>query len=162
MSAPSPSDPHLLLPEWLRDGDAPVAAAIAAEPTAPAPTAPVAVETRNELATVIAPVTTAPTTPFSDRLSLDTRLDPAQLVSAADLPKWLGGLERVEVAQGSTAPAPLAPPPAALIIEEPEPYEGVDAPQPGIIDVEIDAWIVIVAAIGLLVLLFAAFRLYLS
>ncbi len=157
MSAPRPSDPRLLLPEWLRDGDTPVGPTIVAEPAAPA-----IIETTSDPATVIESVPTTPATPFSDRLSLDTRLDPAQLVSASDLPKWLGGLERVGIAQESAAPAALTAPPAAPTLEEPEPYEGVDAPQPGITNVEIDAWIVIAAAIGLLVLLFAAFRLYLS
>lgn len=162
MSAPSPSDPRLLLPEWLRDADTPVAAAIVAKPAAPAPSPPAAIESRSVPAAVIESAPATPAPPFSERLALDTRLDPAQLVSAADLPKWLGGVERVEVAHGNAAPVALVAPSAALIIEEPEPYEGVDAPQTGIIDVEIDAWIVIAVAVGLLVLLFAAFRLYLS
>lgn len=166
MSSPNPSDPRLLLPEWLRDGDVPAAARTAVDATPD----PAVEHTEGSVAVdlveiVSDPVFSPPVTPFSDRLSLDTRLDPGQLVSAADLPKWLGGLEpvgRSPVVQSLSASTatPRAQTPAT--IEEPEPYEGVDAPADGVIDVDVNGWIIIGAAAGLLVLLIAAFKLYLS
>lgn len=157
MSSSNPSDPRLLLPEWLRDGEAPLPAPI--EPTATKnPVAVVEVVTVPE---VVAAPAIAPATPYSDRLSLDTRLDPAALVSADDLPTWLGGLER-HTAIAAAAPAAVVSAPVAPRIEDPEPYEGVDAPDEGVVDVEINGWYVIAGAVGLLILLAAALRLYLS
>ena len=160
MSASNTPDPRLLLPEWLRDGEAPVALNVPTpEPaTVPEPGSDAAIET-----TVVAPaVAQIPATPYSDRLSLDTRLDPGQLVAPSDLPRWLGGLESIAPAKevhGVGSPTASLPVPA---IEEPEPYEGVDAPQEGVVDVEVNGWILVAAALGLLVLLVAAIRLYLS
>jgi hypothetical protein len=161
MSSTNPSDPRLLLPEWLRDGDLPVSATIEQKP-AQAVAASAVVE-RAEAVVLDAPQTaTAPAAPFSDRLSLDTRLDPGQLVSASDLPAWLGGLDRAEpgmqIQQLQTATASANP----AAIEEPEPYEGIDAPEDGVIDVQINGWTMIAAALGLLILLAAALRLYLT
>jgi hypothetical protein len=42
------------------------------------------------------------------------------------------------------------------------PYDGVDAPQDGVIDVEVNGWIIVAGAVGLLILLAAALKLYLS
>lgn len=168
MSSTNPSDPQLLLPEWLRDGSELPA-------SRPVPTPPAAVATV-EPAIAPPPVASsdavvavaASATPYSDRLSLDTRLDPGQLVSAADLPKWLGGLQGVAPAGKTPAAVENAPFAAmaanapVLVIEEPEPYIGADAPQDGVVDVEINGWLLIAAALGLLVLLAAALKLYLS
>ena len=92
-----------------------------------------------EEATVLVPVT-----PYSDRLSLDTRLDPGTLVSADDLPTWLGGLERTvtSIAEGPALASVAAAAPVA-VIEEPEPYAGVDAPQEAVIDVQVNGWYMI-------------------
>ena len=85
MSTSNPSDPRLLLPEWLRDGDLPASLEV---PETQAP-----VESIAPVQALPVDVTAVgPSVPFSDRLSLDTRLDPGLLVSAAHLPKWLGGL----------------------------------------------------------------------
>ena len=163
MSSSNPSDPRLLLPDWLRDGDALLAAPAESSSLEP----PVAVAEHVEVAETV-PLSqfapdVAPTLPYSERLSLDTRLDPGALVSPEDLPAWLGGLERA-TAPLVEAQAPVRVPPAlpAVAIEEPEPYEGVDAPEPGVIDVEVNGWYMIVGAIGLFILLAAALRLYLS
>ncbi|MEZ4665839.1 MAG: hypothetical protein R2835_04240 [Thermomicrobiales bacterium] len=166
MSSSNSSDPKLLLPEWLRDGDTPLpqaqapAAVIDSEPPAEAP---VIVE---QMAPTVAVAVAAPETPFSDRLALDTSLDPGQLVGPEDLPTWLGGLERTNVAVEQvsvpTAMSSTAASTVPLAIEEPEPYDGVDAPQPDVIDVEVNGWYVIAAGLGLIVLLAAALRLYLS
>jgi hypothetical protein len=164
MSSTNPSDPRLLLPDWLRDGDTPLPSPVESKP-AQQPVAVAEVVGAVETAPIIvdAPVVVA-MSPFSERLSLDTRLDPGALVSAEDLPSWLGGLER------STAPvvatkAPVrvrAVPVVAATVEEPEPYEGVDSPEEGVIDVQVNGWYMIAGAIGLLILLAAALRLYLS
>lgn len=162
MSSSNPSDPRLLLPEWLRDGDAPVAL----KHTAPEP----APETRAQPIETAAPATvTIPqtvtqnlATPYSDRLSLDTRLDPDRLISAEDLPRWLGGIEKAAAATAALQVARTDPPPVASVPDEPEPYDGVDAPQDGVVDIEVNGWILVAAAIGLLVLLLGAIRLYLS
>lgn len=167
MSSTNPSDPRLLLPEWLRDGDMPAPAA--AVETVTTETVETIEPGRNvvriESVTEIAPATIS-IEPFSDRLSLDTRLDPGQLVSAADLPKWLGGLERLTPAVTPQAVAAtsgtVAPAGGLIAIEEPEPYEGVDSQETGVIDVQVNGWILVAAAIGLLILLLAALRLYLS
>lgn len=171
MSSPNPPDPRLLLPEWLRDGDAlPEAIASAPVPSpAPAPVSTALVEHPTPETRETAPSAAAPLLPFSDRLSLDTRLDPGQLVSAADLPAWLGGLERVaqpisrqpvagkptSVAVPLTASAATIAPDQVVEIED-------DAPDDGVVDVEVSGWILVAAAIGLLILLGAALRLYLS
>jgi hypothetical protein len=151
----------LLLPEWLRDGEAPASAKI--EQTATEPVGTTTVEVVTEVATIETPQAAAvPATPFSDRLSLDTRLDPGQLVSASDLPAWLGGLERVApaltVQQLPAAPASVA----TTTVEVPEPYEEVDAPEDGVVEIEVNGWIMVAAALGLLILLAAALRLYLT
>lgn len=160
MSSSNPSDPRLLLPEWLRDGDVPAVAVI--EPQPLATVAEPSVAAAAEVAAVeIAQPRLSPLTPFSDRLSLDTRLDPAQLVEASDLPAWLGGPERQ---------SPLAPVqkiqaealPSAQDIDEPLVYDEVDAPEEGVIDVQVNGWYLVAGAIGLLILLAAAFRLYLA
>lgn len=167
MSSSNSTDPRLLLPDWLRDGDAPLPVQ-----TVP-PTALALPEADIVEAEVVAPVATqavaaakvaiAPAIPFSDRLTLDTRLDPALLVSSEDLPGWLGGLERTagkapQVLQFATA----TPVTHVAPIAEPEPYAGVDAPEDGVIDVQINGWYLIAGAVGLLVLLGAALRLYLD
>ncbi len=99
--------------------------------------------------------------PFSERLTIDTRLDPAVLVSPEDLPVWLGGLGHLGFPLLRRAPHSifrrLKLPPR---IEAPEPYVGVDAPEDGVIDVQVNGWYLIAAAIGLLILLAAALRLY--
>ena len=163
MSAPNPSDPRLLLPDWLRDGDTPLPVPIERKPTDP-PVAVAEIEDVAEAPPVVEEaVALVPVTPYSDRLSLDTRLDPGALVSAEDLPTWLGGLERTAAAIADVpAHASVAAASPAVAIEEPEPYAGVDAPQEAVIDVQVNGWYMIAGAIGLLILLAAAFRLYLS
>lgn len=163
MSAPNPSDPQLLLPEWLRDGEAPLPAPIEQKP-AVQPMARVAAVDVAEVAPVARDAAASmPALPYSDRLSLDTRLDPKLLVTAEDLPGWLGGLERVIPSAAATnIAAPVAPGAQRVTIEEPEPYQGVDAPEDGVIDVEVNGWYLIAAALGLLVLIAAAARLYVS
>ncbi len=165
MSSSNQSDPRLLLPDWLRDGDAPLPAAVQPEPLAAIANGIDSTETVEvvDVAPVFAePV--VPVTPYSDRLSLDTRLDPDQLVSPEDLPMWLGGLERtVEVPVGAVASTTSAMPISnAVAIEEPAPYDGVDAPENDVIDVQVNGWYAIVGALGLLILLAAALKLYLS
>lgn len=152
MSASNQSDPRLLLPEWLRDGDLPAAAE---PPNQPAPVEPTA---------RLVPAT-APSAPFSDRLSLDTRLDPGLLVSATDLPKWLGGLERAGPAIAQRSARPEAEPKASIAarsIEGEEPVEDIEPSQDGVIDVQVTNWMMIAGAVGLLILLLAALELYLS
>ncbi len=167
MSSPNPSDPRMLLPDWLRDGDAPLPEVVHTEPEAAVSAAvPVVREDVVEIIAV-APVIAeqvVPATPYSDRLSLDTRLDPGQLVSPEDLPTWLGGLERTLEVPGPAAIRETSPLPVTNVvaIEEPEPYDGVDAPEDGVIDVQVNGWYAIVAALGLLILLAAALKLYLS
>lgn len=166
MSSSDPSDPRMLLPEWLRDGDAlsvPATSASVSDEAVPSET-PQIIESPIEPAASVLTAPVAPPAPYSDRLSLDTRLDPGELVSAADLPKWLGGLEQVIVIDKfqSLQPPTAATAPVALAIEEAAPYEGVDAPQAGVVDIETNGWILIAAALGLLVLLLAALKLYLS
>ena len=158
MSTSNPSDPRLLLPEWLRDGDLPASletpeAQAPVESIAPAQALPVDVPA------------IAPSVPFSDRLSLDTRLDPGLLVSAADLPKWLGGLESIPpaVAQQPIRSETMANPPSSpKSIEEPESYEDVAPSQDRVIDVQVTGWMMVAGAVGLLILLAAALKLYLS
>jgi len=158
MSTSNPSDPRLLLPEWLRDGDLPTSleapeTQAPVESIAPVPALPADVPA------------VVPSVPFSDRLSLDTRLDPGLLVSAADLPKWLGGLESVPPAVGQqpirseTIANPLSP---MKSIEEPESYEDAALSQDRVIDVQVTGWMMVAGALGLLVLLAAALKLYLS
>ncbi len=165
MSSSNQSDPRLLLPDWLRDGDAPLPEAVQREPVE----ATVVGTGVQEIVEVVdvAPVIEKPilaSTPYSDRLSLDTRLDPDQLVSPEDLPTWLGGLERSpEVPAGAVAAETKVKPIANIVaIEEPAPYDGVDAPEKDVIDVQVNGWYAIVGAIGLLILLAAALKLYLS
>lgn len=163
MSSSNSSDPRMLLPDWLRDGDTPLAPS--SEPIAVAQPVAVAeiVEVIEAAPVVAESAPAAPVLPYSDRLSLDTRLDPGVLVSVEDLPSWLGGLERASIApilDSSVVAAPVVAPVA--VIEEPEPYEGVDAPEEGVIDVSINGWYMVAGAIGLLILLAAALRLYLS
>lgn len=158
MSSSNPSDPRLLLPEWLRDGDLP------ATIKAPEAKAPAASPAQVEAPSVnVQPV--APAAPYSDRLSLDTRLDPAQLVSAADLPKWLGGLERLE-STGSQQTTRLTSIPmieaSTASAIEPEIDEDIEPSQDRVVDVQITGWMLVAGAVGLLVLLAAALRLYLS
>ena len=165
MSSSNQSDPRLLLPDWLRDGDAPLPMAVQPKPvaaTADVTEAQEIVKVVETAPAIMEPVT--PVTPYSDRLSLDTRLDPDQLVSSEDLPTWLGGLERtVEVPAGAVATASSANPVAqAVEIEKPAPYDGVDAPENDVIDVQVNGWYAIVGALGLLILLAAALKLYLS
>jgi hypothetical protein len=162
MSSPSQSDPRLLLPEWLRDGDAPLPAAAA--PSSPAATTAIVEEVAVIAALPVQPAAPLPSTPFSERLSLDSRLDPASLVSAADLPSWLGGIERAKpittsTVSSSSAASRIARSEAAF--EEPVPYEGVDAPDSGVIDIQVNGWYAIAAGIVLVVLLAAALRLFL-
>jgi hypothetical protein len=163
MSSQDASDPRLLLPEWLRDGDTP----LPLFPEAPSTKQQVAVVEPDPLAAApqARPATQAGQTasPFSERLTIDTSLDPAALVSITDLPVWLGGLEHqvIPLAMGSASiHRPKAE--AAAGIEVPTPYEGVDAPEDGVIDVQVNGWYLIAAAIGLLILLAAAVRLYLT
>jgi hypothetical protein len=163
VSSSNSSDPRLLLPEWLRDGDKPASAKVEVDS---APTVPVErVDEVVEIERIIVVDPPAiPSTPFSERLSLDTRLDPGQLVTAADLPRWLGGLERLAAptetrTATATATARVSNP---VVIETPEPYDGVDAPEDGVIDVQVNGWVMVAGAIGLLVLLLAALKLYLS
>lgn len=162
MSASNQPDPRLSLPDWLRDGDTPLPSAVATKPVAQPVVATEVVEVVEVVQVVTEPV--QPATPFSDRLSLDTRLDPERLISPEDLPLWLGGLERLVVAPGPSSPLPVkqAPVAHAIAIEAPEPYEGVDAPDEGVVDVQVNGWYLIVAALGLLILLAAALRLYLA
>lgn len=167
MSAPTPSDPRLLLPEWLRDGEmpAPVKTQIAPAPPPEGPE-PLIKETIVRVESIdAAPAVTPPNVPFSDRLSLDTRLDPGSLVSAADLPIWLGGLEHVAPAAGPSTKRQTSSAPAATIvapIDSDEPDDEIDTPSNGVIDVEVSGWVAIAAAAGLLILLAAALKLYLS
>lgn len=167
MSSSNPSDPRLLLPDWLRDGDTPLPSRSELQVPAAVQAADVdetvAVVSVSQIAINAIPTAIPPMRPYSDRLTLDTRLDPGQLVSSEDLPGWLGGLERtldgaapVSIAAAAPSAAPVAP------IAEPEPYVGVDAPEDGVIDVQVNGWYLIVGAIGLLILLAAALRLYLS
>jgi hypothetical protein len=165
MSASNQSDPRLLLPEWLRDGDLPASIKTPAEPASVQPTADMApIEQVAVIETVEIPAPAVPAIPFSDRLSLDTRLDPGSLVSASDLPIWLGGLERVapSTAQPLIRPSPTGAPRTVEPIEEAVPDDGVDAPQDEVIDVEVNGWIIVAGAVGLLILLAAALKLYLS
>ncbi|MEZ4506055.1 MAG: hypothetical protein R2848_09465 [Thermomicrobiales bacterium] len=75
-----------------------------------------------------------------DRLALDHVLDPGQLVGPEDLPTWLGGLERTNVAveQVSIPTAMSSTASTVPLAIEAEPYDGVDAPQPDVIDVEVN------------------------
>lgn len=159
MSAPNQSDPRLRLPEWLRDGDVPLPAPV--EKKSVGQLAQVATDEKDIVAA--AAVSNSPAAslaiPFSDRLSLDTRLDPKLLVSAEDLPAWLGGLERATIPNVAVQTVTAT---SQVPIEEPEPYEGVDAPQEGVIDIEVNGWYLIAGALGLVILLAAALRLYLS
>jgi hypothetical protein len=159
MSSSNPSDPRLLLPDWLRDGDVLLPVSDSLKPAEQ----PVVVVAVAEAAAVVPDKpAVVPVRPYSERLSLDTRLDPGALVSAEDLPTWLGGLDRSTAHVPSTpASAPIAAA-TAVVIEEPEPHEGVDAPEDGVIDVEVNGWYMIAGAIALLILLAAALRLYLS
>lgn len=164
MSSSNTSDPRLLLPDWLRDGEVPL-------PEAPHVAESAQNEIVSEAVVAVAEIVPAeavvvPVAPYSDRLSLDTRLDPGQLVSPQDLPTWLGGLERTDTVQLVTTATSGAVThvvaPATPAVEESEPYVGVDAPEPGVIDVEVNGWYVIAAGLGLLILLAAALRLYFS
>lgn len=158
MSSSNRPDPRLLLPEWLRDGDLP-ASSETREVQAP-------VETQIAIgAPPIEAPSVAPPDPYSNRLSLDTRLDPGLLVSATDLPKWLGGRERPSL----TIAPPPAPPDAVfeglagtLSDDEPEYVEELEPSQQKVIDVQVNGWIMVAGAVGLLILLAAAFKLYLS
>jgi hypothetical protein len=158
MSTSNPSDPRLLLPEWLRDGDLPASIETRAAQ------APVESQVIIESAQIDVP-SIAPTVPFSDRLSLDTRLDPGLLVSATDLPSWLGGLERISP---TIEPQPVRSHP---VLEEgvgthsegePEPAEEFEPSQLQTVDVQVNGWVMIAGAVGLLVLIVAALTLYLS
>jgi hypothetical protein len=158
MSTSHPSDPRLLLPEWLRDGDLPPSLEVTetqdtVESIAPAQALPV------DLPAAV------PSVPFSDRLSLDTRLDPGLLVSATDLPKWLGGLELVppsSVQQPTRTEAIAESRSVPKSIEAPEPYEETEPSQDRVIDVQVTGWMMVAGALGLLVLLATALKLYLS
>jgi hypothetical protein len=164
MSSSNPSDPRLLLPEWLRDGDTPLPTRAESRPAGQPVVVAEIVEVVEAEPVIDTPIA-VPVTPYSERLSLDTRLDPGALVSAEDLPSWLGGVERdAAPAVEAVAPARVAAAtaPAAAAIEEPEPYDGVDAPEAGVIDVQVNGRYMIAGAIGLLILLAAALRLYLS
>jgi len=167
MSSTNPSDPRLLLPEWLRDGDPPASTQVvtSAEGQPLDGIEPIANVVTLETVTASEPVVIS-IAPFSERLSLDTRLDPDQLVSAADLPKWLGGLERMAPLAGAqtiaTGSASVAPADGLVLVEAPEPYDGIDAPEPNVIDVQLNGWILVAGAIGLLILILAALRMYLS
>lgn len=161
MSSPNPSDPRLLLPDWLRDGDAPLPAPAESEPLKQSVATAELVEVAELVPVNQATPVVAPVLPYSERLSLDTRLDPNALVAPEDLPAWLGGLERAP-SPVAGAPVSVTPRVSVVAIEEPEPYEGVDAPEEGVIDIEVNGWYMIVGALGLLILLGAALRLYLS
>ncbi len=158
MSTSNPSDPRLLLPEWLRDGDLPASLEV---PETQAP-----VESIAPVQALPVDVTAVgPSVPFSDRLSLDTRLDPGLLVSAAHLPKWLGGLALVPppVEQQPIRSEALANTPSPMkSIEEPESYADVAPSQDRVIDVQVTGWMLVAGALGLIVLLAAAVKLYLS
>ena len=160
MSEPNQSDPRLRLPEWLRDGDVPLPAPVETKSVEQ----PVAVATVEKDIVAASAVSNSPAAtsamPYSDRLSLDTRLDPKLLVSAEDLPAWLGGLERATIPNVAVQTVTTAA--SQVPIDEPEPYEGVDAPQEGVIDIEVNGWYLIAGALGLFILLAAALRLYLS
>jgi hypothetical protein len=163
MSSPNPSDPRLLLPDWLRDGDTPLPAPAESKPLDQSVATAELVEVAELVPVHQDTPVAAPALPYSERLSLDTRLDPNALVAPEDLPAWLGGLERAPgPVVGVPAPVSVTPRVSVVAIEEPEPYEGVDAPEEGVIDVEVNGWYMIVGAIGLLILLAAALRLYLS
>ena len=162
MSSSESPDPRLLLPEWLRDGDLPASAAVVEiQPKPAVAVVPVVPAVADE----VVQAETGTLAPFSDRLSLDTRLDPGQLVSAADLPAWLGGLEprhplpTIQTLGPATA-APLVS--DAATVAEPAHYEGIDAQDEGVIDIQVNGWYLVAGAIGLLILLAAALRLYLS
>jgi hypothetical protein len=150
----------LLLPEWLRDGDVPAATNVESKAAQPAERAPSATVAE---VVVVEEIHAAaePAVPFSDRLSFDTRLDPGQLVSASDLPAWLGGIGHTTPAQ-TVKHVQTAPAITAVASEALEPYEGIDAPEDGVIDIEVNGWVIIAAALGLLILLAAALRLYLT
>ncbi len=165
MSSSNQSDPRLLLPDWLRDGDAPLPEAVRREPVAATAVGTDAQKTVEAVDVALVIKESVPLgTPYSDRLSLDTRLDPDQLVSPEDLPTWLGGLEWVPEVPGGAAAAEAKTKPVvnAVAIEEPAPYDGVDAPENDVIDVQVNGWYAIVGAVGLLILLAAALKLYLS
>jgi hypothetical protein len=158
MSSANRPDPRLLLPEWLRDGDLPASSETRGVQ------ATVETQVAIEALTIESP-SVAPTDPFSNRLSLDTSLDPGLLVSATDLPKWLGGRERT----GSTnAQQPLPSDGVfdgkaeTLPDDEPESVEELEPPQQKVIDVQVNGWIMVGGAVGLVVLLAAALTLYLS
>lgn len=166
MSSSNVPDPRLLLPEWLRDDAIPTAPAMKGPNGTPVILAESALDEGNlvEIPTVTEPALPNQI-PFSDRLSLDTRLDPALLVAATDLPKWLGGTASAGLpgdVRSAQPPAATLPAAGTFAIEEPEPYEGAGAPEPGVTDVQLNGWYLVAGAIALLVLLIGAFKLYLS
>jgi hypothetical protein len=165
MSSSNPSDPRLLLPDWLRDGDTPLPTSARAMPAEQPKAVAKIIEVVEAVPVVVAAPVVLSATPFSERLSLDTRLDPGALVSAEDLPAWLGGLEHHTASTAAVSAPPRATAravPATVTIEDPQPYEGVDAPEDSVIDVQVNGWYMIAGAIGLVILLAAALRLYLS
>ena len=162
MSKQEQSDPRLLLPEWLRD-----------EGPLPAPSrqgmtpgnVPVPVSAPATVSQPAQPIfASTPLVPYSERLSLDTRLDPATLVAATDLPGWLGGVvEAASAPTSSAGPVDRLPVPThAATPLEAEPYEEIDEAADEVVEFEIGAGYLVGAAIALLVLLGAALRLYLS
>ncbi|MCA9860776.1 MAG: hypothetical protein KC438_13700 [Thermomicrobiales bacterium] len=163
MSTSNPNDPRLLLPEWLRDDDVPQSGKGAVEIPQPPRDAVAVVESVTDTAVAVESASAVPSIPYSERLSLDTQLDPQRLLSIEDLPAWLGGVER-QILPGDIEP-PLEPEPTRqtdAILEEPEPYLGADAPQDGVAEVTVNNWMIVLGAIGLIVLVAAAFRLYVS
>lgn len=181
MSAKPPADdPRMLLPEWLRDEDA------SPDPVSNRPE-PIVETGEHQQASVRVAVIRDP---YSQRLAVDDMLDPRALVSESDLPAWLGSLAHAPTEPAhdhSRRPEPASSPIKAstVTVSDPGPKVGSapssarslteapasaarmepDAIEPNpanVVDVTLEGWQLTAVAIGLLVLLAAALRLYLN
>jgi hypothetical protein len=76
----------------------------------------------------------------------------------------LGGLERISPSAPTqsvhTDSAGIAI--AGTPIDDLEPYLGADAPEERAVDIEVSGWMLVAGAIGLMILILAALKLYLS
>lgn len=180
MTGKPPADPRLLLPEWLRDGD------LKTEGMTNRSESTVDTVDRQQAPNQVQVIHD----PYSDRLTIDEMLDPRSLVSERDLPAWLGSLSigRTEPSHADRRPPASSPPatqPGARPVSDraPEPVatpamdrslvetpveapeltdDAVDPNPTNVVDVTLAGWQLAAVAIGLLVLLAAALRLYLT
>jgi hypothetical protein len=166
MTNSDPSDPRLLLPNWLRD---PV---VEEESTMlpvdrSAPRGERKRTTRND-----GPKPAPDFLPFSTRLAVDRVFDPSMLISADDLPRWLSGHTReaqaipghgIRNVEHAATHAPLSPEsPSADESESLGETAAMREAEPNVVQVELSGWYLVLAAIGLLILVAGALRLFLS